>query len=1260
MDSDVMDVDMEDSTSYQAAAEETSLSGKSIPPDPPPPPPQPTLATPLAAIATNPLPSLQPHAEQSPPVPSATVPSATALPVTVPPATVPPATVSSATVPSANVPSAVISSANAASPALPSPPIPSPPAAMSRSPGMVSPGLYSPIIHSGMVSPSVHSGVKRLSSEDRQRLANMLRALQIQQQAQMSQHGQAEAQAEARAEAQASASVGSAEASGSRSAEDGAARPAEAGAERGADMAVDAPVCAQGGTGERDRRWRDLTTVNGETAGSGADSPPLPSSPPPGGAMSRKDILEIVRKHSGSLVRPATSLDATGTEAQQTALMMDRRYWQEMTDLFFVRGVEIRGDASQDGSFRDMVFFVRSESPAATPRQLDGSVSGMEGVEGRGDGMEAMERHRPYFARRRQSSLGAILGNSGESIDWRRSFYLNLICHTDYSVTVAVCSRKALENQKRSGRAVPPIMKVTRRAYASPSRALIDTGLTLPPSTTSQDAEVTEAYPNICFAIDSSDHAFESVVLKSSDHCFCVLLNAHRGAAFPAQDTVEKTLADGQRRVLHRGTSSEARVLGEASGDGPKITLFSGFVSYPMVKTSFQGLFSMWGAASPSPLKPAGLVLRGPGGKGAANLAVCPLPLPPLPPKPPLSPRPPLAPRPPLSPRHPPSRSHPSRSPHPSHSQPSSRFQLPPSQQPLSPSARSQLSPSSLSSPTQPNPSSPQPSPPRASHLSPTSPPQPSPTSPLHINRPAQSRTSAHSPLSAQPVKPSRPVHRRMPSLQELQSKLWAVQAELMDLLELEAEAAAKTVAAAAAAAAVAAGATAASSQAAADAGAAVGTAAAGAGGDSSGSGDDAPSSVVASTAAPPLASAVAEAAPAGAGCADGEGEEIMQVEGGGDSPAQDSGNRDSAACADARPAVGAACDDSIKTEEREADSAAAAVQASFRSPAPSPVPSPPLPSPAPPRTSPSPPRASQSPPTPSPPSPSPTTPLPPTRTFQTHPSTALPQTKPAKEEARRLRLLELQGELRLVQEQLQMLQSQSKGKRPHPPDQHHRQRPPSSRSMHASRGKMRSSGGGGGGNGRGSGSSGGDGGGAGGEGDEEEDEDRAGFPRVLKRVVVAPPRRAMVHQDEDSPTARQAQGQAPSVGFPGGSPEGSPGARRAGGTSGATGATGASAGGSSRPGSSRTGGSSSRSPAPAAGSASSIAASLLQGGMGRAAGGGGGVVREEPLRCCLASLSLPWESLAFDLLFKEMPVKVDIGGRIFPPPRNPPSAEDF
>ncbi|CAI5957465.1 unnamed protein product [Closterium sp. NIES-65] len=909
---------------------------------------------------------------------------------------------------------------------------------MSRSPGMASPGGYSSGNPSGINSPSVHSGVKRLSAEDRQRLANMLRALQLQQQA------HAEAPAPASAEASAGAS---------RPAEGGAERPAEAGAERGADMAVDAPACAQGG--ERERQGRDMGGANGEAAGMWGESPSSPSSPPPGGAMSRKDILEIVRKHSGALVcgqrRHGTGREREAAQTAlmmdrqywremadlfycarraaeggpqpktvlsgmlaQTALMMDRLYWREMADLFFVRGVQLRvmplkmgrsgtwcslsetrwvGEREVRHLWDDIVPWLLpwslpltrpshspvppthpslpltrpshspvppltrpSHSPVPPPHPslpLTGpSHSPSPPTHHRSHSPIApthptlplnQPSHHPSLppppatmCSRLQQHPVRQMGAGGDSgRKWgehRLAAHLlsNLICHTDYSLT-SLSAVHGPGEPEAVGRAQDP--EVTE-AFPNICFA-IDSSDRAPqcPTHRQQDPEVTEAYPNICFAIDSSDRAFESVgqrprffvllsahrgaafpaqdtVLKGSDHCFCVLLSAHRGAAFPAQDTVEKTLADGQRRVLQRGTSSEAKVLGEASGDGPKvrrggvgrgvrrwtqgeegwgwerrqamdprgldeevrglgtavrgaiegmlqrgtsseakvlgeassgngpkvwggwglderaggeasgngpkvcwvgdgerlgrwITLFSGFVSYPMLKTSFQaGLFSMWGSASPSPMKPAGLpgwfsVARG--AKEPPTLQSAPSPFLHFPP----SRHSPLGPRSPPNPLSPPGT-------------PLGPTRLgPPTLLTLSrPLGSNSHHPSSLFPPRPapnmllpPSPPPPIPTPPhRNSHL-PTLPsclqpalPQPSPTSPLHPNRPqppncppksnhspSQNNPSASGRPSSVPVqsgRPSRPLHRRMPSLQELQSKLWAVQAELMDLLD--------------------------------------------------------------------------------------------------------------------------------------------------------------------------------------------------------------------------------------------------------------------------------------------------------------------------------------------------------------------------------------------------------------------------------------------------------------------------------------------
>lgn len=35
--------------------------------------------------------------------------------------------------------------------------------------------------------------------------------------------------------------------------------------------------------------------------------------------------------------------------------------------------------------------------------------------------------------------LDDLLGENSVGVDWRRSYYLNLIAHTTFSVTVAIC-----------------------------------------------------------------------------------------------------------------------------------------------------------------------------------------------------------------------------------------------------------------------------------------------------------------------------------------------------------------------------------------------------------------------------------------------------------------------------------------------------------------------------------------------------------------------------------------------------------------------------------------------------------------------------------------------------------------------------------------------------------------------------------------------------------------------------------------------------
>nr|GMD89180.1 uncharacterized protein KIAA0930 homolog isoform X3 [Ipomoea batatas] len=67
--------------------------------------------------------------------------------------------------------------------------------------------------------------------------------------------------------------------------------------------------------------------------------------------------------------------------------------------------------------------------------------------------------------------LDDLLGENSVGVDWRRSYYLNLIAHTTFSVTVAICSHEVLKTyQTGKDKPLSPIYKVVKTVYASPSR----------------------------------------------------------------------------------------------------------------------------------------------------------------------------------------------------------------------------------------------------------------------------------------------------------------------------------------------------------------------------------------------------------------------------------------------------------------------------------------------------------------------------------------------------------------------------------------------------------------------------------------------------------------------------------------------------------------------------------------------------------------------------------------------------------------------
>ncbi|KAK9163630.1 hypothetical protein Syun_004532 [Stephania yunnanensis] len=297
---------------------------------------------------------------------------------------------------------------------------------------------------------------------------------------------------------------------------------------------------------------------------------------------SRHELLSMVKTHSKLLGK--TIVD----EEDSSDLEMDYRFWRDLFELYFIQGRE-----SRDREDDDLVFFVRKL-----------------GLHGYGFN-DKMEGDSPYFVRRWASKLEKVLDENYAGVDWRRSFYLNFIAHTSYTVTVAICSIQDLRNRQNSeGAQIHPIYKVAKEVYASPSRINFHLDL-------QKEVETVPAYPDICFAVDDFDSTFGAVVLTETDQCYCVLLNAHDGAGFPSEN--------GSSTSSSTVSSHAANDSNSGKPNSSKLTVFSGFVSYQMVREAYDAGKSRFGSllsASHSSGKTDRLYMKGPGGRGEVEVAV--------------------------------------------------------------------------------------------------------------------------------------------------------------------------------------------------------------------------------------------------------------------------------------------------------------------------------------------------------------------------------------------------------------------------------------------------------------------------------------------------------------------------------------------------------------------------------------------------------------------------------------------------------------
>lgn len=199
-----------------------------------------------------------------------------------------------------------------------------------------------------------------------------------------------------------------------------------------------------------------------------------------------------------------------------------------------------------------------------------------------------LEKENIVIPRRRSTQLPQDVDRS--RIDWRASVLLNIVIQTEYKLSVIKCLKEDIDTLTSEEQEVSCTMvQVARRVFAAPTKSLVN----VDDSRHARNSKPVQCYPDITFAVDDFHHVFKSVVLgPSQEDCFCVLLHGHISSSWLQDDTTEEN-----------------------------VLLFSGFVSHSQLEIAIGSKIKtpLLGGSGASPQK---LIMKGPGGRGAAEVVV--------------------------------------------------------------------------------------------------------------------------------------------------------------------------------------------------------------------------------------------------------------------------------------------------------------------------------------------------------------------------------------------------------------------------------------------------------------------------------------------------------------------------------------------------------------------------------------------------------------------------------------------------------------
>ncbi|KAF6250398.1 hypothetical protein COO60DRAFT_1647137 [Scenedesmus sp. NREL 46B-D3] len=130
----------------------------------------------------------------------------------------------------------------------------------------------------------------------------------------------------------------------------------------------------------------------------------------------------------------------------------------------------------------------------------------------------------PFFVRRKAKQLPEELQLSGahfSQVDWAQTVLLNIVLQSQYQLTVVACGREALPFVAEGRTWSAHMITVSKPVYASTTVTAVNLD-----SSRAEASNPQPCYPDICFAVDNFDNAFEDLVLEDADKCYCVVLHA--------------------------------------------------------------------------------------------------------------------------------------------------------------------------------------------------------------------------------------------------------------------------------------------------------------------------------------------------------------------------------------------------------------------------------------------------------------------------------------------------------------------------------------------------------------------------------------------------------------------------------------------------------------------------------------------------------------------------------------------------------------